>query len=133
LYKGSNTINREYAIGIRPDALLSVHISNGGQATDQCGAPSNTIPSLSVWHHIVGIWNGSHLSLYVNGQLENQSECSSLLGNFDSDLFFGTYGGSVEQYAYQGAIDDILIYDRVISEEEINTLYQSDRSLFKNR
>lgn len=51
---------------------------------------------------------------------------SALIGDFESGLFLGTYGGSIEEYAYQGAIDDIFIYSRVINECGINALYSGN-------
>lgn len=126
LYKGSNRNNREYAIGIRPDALLSIQINNNGDASAQYGTASNTIPDISEWYHVVGTWDGLHLSIYINGQLENRTDHNVMIGNFDSNLFFGGYGGSIEEYAYQGAIDDIFLYSRVINECEINALYSGE-------
>ena len=123
LYKGSDRSNREYAFGLRPDKLASVHISNEGSADVQYGTPSNTTIKLSEWVHIVGTWDGSFLSIYINGHLENQLIYSAIVGNYDSDLFIGTFGGAITEYAFQGVIDDIYIYNRVINLCEIEALY----------
>jgi hypothetical protein len=83
------------------------------------------------WYYVVGTWEiGSPLKLYVDGVLRGSSNS---LASFDiddhgNDLFIGknrtTYSWSPVGY-YDGKIDDVRVYNRVLSADEINYLYDS--------
>jgi len=126
LYKGSTRYNREYAVGIRLDTLASFHINNlGGWDSNQAGIWSNSKISNDTWYHIVGIWDGSQITIYVNGEYENTRNLSFTIGNYDSDLYIGTYGGKISEYAICGVIDDIRIYNRPLTANEVFNLYNA--------
>lgn len=131
LYKGSNTSNREYAMGIRVDRIAAGQINNLGTAAVQYGVLSNTSLNLNEWHHLTMTWNGQYISIYVNGIFESRKEYNVSVGNYNSNLYFGSYGGDITLYAFPGAIDDIFIYKRVINDCEIETLFSGD--IFEER
>jgi hypothetical protein len=66
------------------------------------------------------------MKLYINGALDKtgQSSCSSIF-NIDYPAFIGAYSnqGSGLNY-FDGAIDDVRIYDRALSIGEVQQLYQ---------
>jgi len=78
-----------------------------------------------VWHHLVGIYDGDVLSLYIDGELQATVEHSGAI-NENDDYFvnFGrnSQGGSDNRWWYDGAMDDIRIYNRVLSLEEIQRM-----------
>lgn len=124
LYKGSNQSNREYAIGIRLDSLSSFQINNQGEAHwNQFGVPSKSKVEEGRWFHITGTWNGTSCKIYINGNYENVTTPEVTIGNYDSDLYIGAYGGDVNQYAINAIIDDIRIYNRVLTDDEIDYIY----------
>lgn len=72
------------------------------------------------WHHVVVIRDGEESKIYVNGNLEQSRSgnggCPNLhLAEDVGDLFIGSY--------YTGKIDDILIYNRELSQAEVSELY----------
>jgi hypothetical protein len=75
------------------------------------------------WHHLVAVYNGSSRQnlLYVNGQLE-ASNPTSYSGNFisNSNLNLGYY---INGYFYNGIMDEIAIYHRVLDANEIGQHY----------
>ncbi len=124
LYKGSSTVNREYAIGVNASSLASFGIYNqGGYKEDQYGNPSETVIEDSVWYFIAGTWDGTTSKIYINGVLEHEIYPPAIIGNYNSDLYIGTYGSKISQYSINGVIDDVRIYNRALSSEEIETLY----------
>jgi PKD repeat protein len=129
LYKGSNTYNREYAMGIHADSLSSFQINNqGGYNLNQFGVHSESKVEEGKWFHITGTWDGTNCKIYINGIYENMTTPVVTIGNFNSDLYIGTYGGEINQYAINAVIDDIRIYNRVLSDSEINYLYSHNLS-----
>jgi hypothetical protein len=81
------------------------------------------------WYHLVCTWNGSSLKVYMNGQ---QIASSNTIGTprdtFD-DMVIGRY--SPDQL--NATVDEIRIYDRALSPEEIDASFNSgDWRLYHN-
>ena len=75
---------------------------------------------LNEWYQIVGTYDGSEQKLYVNGELDNTLAWSgSFTINSGAMLGRDIEGG---QY-FNGSMDDIRIYNRVLSAEEVELLY----------
>jgi len=77
------------------------------------------------WHHVaVTQRQGARIdevSFYVDGQLENQSGTSGggLINTGSSSVVLGNSGHSPGSYGFDGAIDDVRIYSRVLTQEDI--------------
>ena len=84
------------------------------------------------WYHVIGTWNGVQHSLYVNGIIDGQINNSNGISNQPLPDYFSIgsilYGGngttSFPSGAY-GAMDDIGIWNRPLTECEIQNLYTS--------
>jgi len=95
-----------------------------------------TVPiPLSVWNHVVVTWDGiSHnIEFYINGIKVNSDYSQN--GNrptriYDksSTLMIGASesGYTSPDYLFNGSIDEILTYTRVLTQEEILSLYYYD-------
>ncbi len=88
---------------------------------------SQTNLNLGTWCNIVGSWDGTSMRIYVNGILENSIVNPSFVqGSNIQDLFFGTMAASSTfPYWYNGKIDDIGIWNRDLTQQEITQLYTS--------
>jgi hypothetical protein len=72
------------------------------------------------WHHIVWTYNGSLTQVYVDGDPNGFSkEASGDLLTSSNPLYIGRYS---DRY-FNGLIDELMIYDRALSAEEIKNLY----------
>ena len=83
-----------------------------------------TITADNNWHHIVLIKNGSQfLKLYIDGLLVNTDDNieAETISN-ESDIYIGNRGNSTACF-YKGLIDDLRIYNRALSEAEIQELF----------
>ena len=69
------------------------------------------------WYHIVGLYDGSEMKLYVDGTLESAVKQG---GDVDQagELLFGTFGGE----KFIGRLDEVIFFDRGITEAEIAEL-----------
>ncbi|MDM8529971.1 glutaminyl-peptide cyclotransferase [Anaerolineales bacterium HSG25] len=77
------------------------------------------------WHYLVGQYDGTQSSLYINGKLvEERTDAQSAIAKNETQLFIGSDPHQPTVLFTQGAIDDIRIYNRVISPAEIETLHQ---------
>jgi len=81
---------------------------------------------LNAWINITSVYNGTSLKLYLNGVLDNEVQQSYTLSNSIQPLLIGKEFVSVDDNWYRwfkGAIDDIGIWNRALSEEEILGLF----------
>ena len=84
---------------------------------------------LNEWKNCVLIRKGTNISIYINGVLE-QKNVSSMTPNINNsaNLSFGArYYYSQTGQHFKGSIDDIGIWNRALSEEEIRILYSSEQ------
>ncbi|MEM6810916.1 MAG: LamG-like jellyroll fold domain-containing protein [Pseudomonadota bacterium] len=90
----------------------------------------NDIISTNQWTHVAATWDGSLLSsgmrLYVNGVETAYGVTSNGSGSVDSDSAFNlSISSSVSGSAITGNFDDVRIYNRVLSADEIQALYRA--------
>ncbi len=81
--------------------------------------------STNSWNYVVGVDNGGTLSLYINGVLYTNTT-ASLYVNVDASYFYlgkETYLGG--QNYLNGSLDDVRVYNRALSANEIQQLYSS--------
>ncbi len=81
------------------------------------------------WHHIAGTYDGSDVRLFVDGSeigTANAGPSAIAYGTtvFSGDLSIGSYGNTFSPLAdWRGDIDEVKIYDRALSGDEIISLY----------
>lgn len=96
------------------------------------GSTAVTIGSASAplgkWHHVVGQWNGSNGTLYVDGVLAGSTSFAAL-SSVLNPMYVGSFGGS---QGFKGIIDDVRFYNRVLSLSEVTSLYKSGATVIKN-
>lgn len=99
--------NFEFAIRTTP---------NGDRWVD-----STTIPQKDKWYLLVGTYDGADLKIYVNGNLENTASHGGDLVTSISDLNIGRR--TANDRFFNGIIDEVAIFDRALSESEIENIY----------
>ena len=78
----------------------------------------------NVWTHVAVIYNDSSWAMYINGNLEDSAEGHRITQS-SGGIAFGRKGEGVRDF-FSGAIDDIRIYDRPLTEDEIDALYHEN-------
>ena len=77
-------------------------------------------PAGGVWfHYAMVVENGNKWSLYIDGQLIETRQFTNANAWTTENINIGSYGNSS---FWNGAIDDVLIYERVLSASEISAL-----------
>ena len=106
--------------GTRPDPN-TISWSIGGNRTNL----GKTVIPYKTWHNYIYIFDGTSMKTYLDGILETQTAATGLISNNSSDLFIGKYiynGGKTHHFYYNGSMDDVRIYNRVLNSNEINAL-----------
>lgn len=90
-------------------------------------APSVVAQSITTfvpgtWYHLVGTYNGAEVKLYVNGNLE-ATVATALTINSTFPLRIGRLNSGIE--AFLGLIDEVSLYNRTLSQTEIQAIYNA--------
>lgn len=120
----------EFMLRKDPDswAILSRQTSIGSRF----GKFFNHTPTLSTWTHIVYSWDADSIRTYLNGVFQNSDATPS---NFtfvdDTSLIKIGYVEGVAGYSgtWKGFLDDIRIYNRAITKEEVGQLFENSVDL----
>ncbi len=91
-------------------------------ASSQESTVGTTVPLLNRWYHVVATSNSTGTKLYVDGVLEGSNIliCTNTGGAFD----IGRHLNS-DNYRINGGVDDVRIYSKALTPEEVKTLYES--------
>jgi len=96
---------------------IGIHVSIGQIEYDLSTKTNSWISS--TWHHIAATFDGTDIKIYVNGILENTAAHPGTHYASNS-VYFGIRTDG--QYAFDGKLDDIRIYDRALTSDEIAQL-----------
>ncbi|MEQ8358247.1 MAG: LamG-like jellyroll fold domain-containing protein [Cytophagales bacterium] len=79
------------------------------------------------WHSLIYVKDGLSLTMYIDGVLINQVTDNTSCGTGNSlPMYIGKRGGTLNPSHYRGKIDDIAIYNRALSDCEIQELLDID-------
>ena len=98
---------------------FSVSSSSGQALSLQSATPVTT----GVWYHVAGVRGPDFTQLYVNGQLESQTNASLPQDYGTSALFFGSSGLSYWDHKFAGMLDEVSLYNRALASGEIAAIY----------
>lgn len=95
-------------------------------STTQHFLVSNTLVEDSTWLHLVGTFDGDTLQLFLNGQSIGSKVISNTTLSYSAlslRLGLGIPTSSGNKTAWKGYMDEIRIYERALSNDEIKFLY----------
>ncbi|NOY63798.1 MAG: hypothetical protein GXO97_00115, partial [Nitrospirae bacterium] len=109
---GISINNSEFGVTIRPPSGCSSTILSGVK------------PIVGQWYHLVATSDGITAKIYVNGELKNSAPVDTNYIGSSSEV---RVGGEVccSQGDFHGLIDEVAIYKRVLTEEEIRQHYNN--------
>ena len=111
-----------HGVGDGPGRLFFEH-HNAGAIT---GLSSRGVYDDNVFHHAVVTLDPTGLArLYVDGALDHLRVLGTPLTNSDEDLLIGNNGGDGSWF--NGILDDVTIWSRTLSQEEIRSMYERQR------
>ncbi len=91
------------------------------------------LPDSGNWHHVAVTFDGTFEKVFVDGQLNNQENKMLFIKTAKSFILGGKNN---RQSSFSGAISSLQVYDRSLTEKEINSLYtnpaKSDLVIYLN-
>lgn len=100
------------------------HDANVGTGTTTVLAETPFNPVFNEWYNLTVVRSGSVFSIYVNGVLGNSETSNVALSNASAPLTIGR----AENFYAEGLIDELALYDRALSELEIQNIYNNSFS-----
>lgn len=85
--------------------------ANGGNVKD------------GLWHHVLGQKTSSALQIYVDGVSRGSISNSDTISYPTGDLYIGRHGNGGTAYDFKGLIDEVRVYNRALTSNEIAAHY----------
>ena len=139
-YSGNNVVGRiirsrffGYALTYRTDDDLvnfEVYTNSSTSSSSICYSQNKKMND-GIWHLIVGTFDGKDIRLFVDGAElgKETTPNSSIFYSSDGFIFFGRDGNnsSSETALFQGKVDDIAIWNRALTADEISKIYKGEK------
>jgi len=109
--KGDHT----YAIKHSTDNNIQFFIYDGGWFTVNAGVDSSFDGD---WRHVAGTYDGSELKIYIDGGIKATTTHEGTIDTGTDNLAIGTNTEETDRF-YNGAIDEVRIYNRALSTAEM--------------
>lgn len=108
------------AWGLTHDGREARFRMSDGAATTYSATCFNCL-SPQEWHHVVGVWNGSGIRVYVDGERGPvEVTKTGLTMSTTSSLDIGSSGVT----AFVGQVDDVTLYRQALTDEEVQFIYE---------
>jgi hypothetical protein len=118
-----------YQLRIQPYPYnkFEVSIGNGSNYTM---VSSLTTVNLNTWYFVAATADGSTVKIYVNGRVENSKSQIAPITSVNQFLVVGARDDNKQWL--NGTIDEVMIFNRSLTDDEIKFLYQEGLKKLKN-
>ena len=87
---------------------------------------ATNVIATNVWYHLAGVRGSNFIQLYVNGKFQGQvAATGAQYYNGSWPVYFGTTGQSYWDGKLNGMLDEVSIYNRALSSNEIAAIYNA--------
>ena len=125
LSKHYSYANCELLIRLRPDGYYSAEWNIGATYFDLSKEEGAELfkPSYSKFDFIVLRYDGNKAELFVNNILSARKYIKGEIVNNNKAIYLGSLSGFPKREAFIGALDELRIYNRALTNNEISQLY----------
>ena len=96
-------------------AAFHIRAANGGAKLEVLGDELSS----KEWIHLVGTWDGGALRVYVNGKLQDTVDAKGPPWASPEEVYIGADPGCGKRCQWNGIIDEVVIFDAVLSDDEV--------------
>jgi len=118
--KHDNYQNKEWQLYINP-YTQKYTFQVVDENTDTFSEVAGVAATIGKWTHIVGVYNNGKLQIYCDGVLTDSKTTDKIIRVTNAPIRIGNRADNVRYYG--GIIDEVLIYNRALSESEIKAIY----------
>lgn len=96
-----------------------------GDGIFHAGLESNSYAQRNSWQHIVATFDNTtkEAKIYINGNLDASTTLNGFTPNFQNTNNLRIGWGNSDDFAFDGKIDEVRIYNRILSAEQIKADY----------
>ncbi len=99
----------------------SIHYSFTSGGWKSFDAPTNVTDG--TWHHVAATYEQPNFKLYIDGVLDAEEAPNAVPESNGSPLYIG--GCDIGNYWMKGAIDEVVLFDRALSPDELAELIEN--------
>ena len=99
-------------------AAFHIRAANGGAKLEVLG---DEVPAKE-WVHLVGVWDGAQLHVYVNGKLQNSEDAKGPPWASPEEVYIGADPGCGMRCQWEGIIDEVVVFNVALSDDEVQKL-----------
>ncbi|MEI6752622.1 MAG: LamG-like jellyroll fold domain-containing protein [Paludibacter sp.] len=124
LSKAQDVVNRKYGmyVGHNNETRLGFELKTSNGVTDII---SENIP-IEQWHYVTETYDGKNLLWYIDGVIIKTLAWTGDIVSTTTDLSIGCFSDLTRSF-FKGNLDNIRIYNRALSSEEVSQLYNSEK------
>ena len=118
--KNNGAGNRSYSLWIGPEGMPHFSIYN---SSDVAQTGLGSAMATNTRNHIVGVWDGSNVKVYVNN-VPGAAVAATSIHSSTTTVTFGKIKASGSEGYFKGRLDEIRIYNRALPADEIQAHYE---------
>jgi hypothetical protein len=88
---------------------------------------SSTIATIGEWYHVAGVYDGSEIKTYVNGDLEASSLYSGAIPTTTDNFYIGVDASTWVEY-FNGSVEELSVWSKALTEAQIQTVMNDSLS-----
>ncbi|MEM7032275.1 MAG: LamG-like jellyroll fold domain-containing protein [Chloroflexota bacterium] len=120
----SNT-SRNYYLGLTNSNFIRYSLGNGSSGV--LDLTSTPIVPDNAWTHIVATYDGATMKIFINGQHNTSRAGPASIPTTTEPLTIGDTNEVSNAY-FSGEIDEVSLYNRALSDSEIQAIFAADSS-----
>ena len=115
---------RQWQLAAPIDRKIHAHVwLDGPSEVELVEFRSKSKYPIEDWVHVVQLWDGKKLSIYINGIFDSAVPAEGSLTSGDSPIFIGR----LDNHFVKGDMDNIRVYNRALTEEQVKALYEWEK------
>jgi hypothetical protein len=125
---GSGVNERAFEFDINDDGSIDFGLSADGTSTNSVWLTSNNTINANTWTHLAATSDGTTMKIYINGKQDlNTAVPPAGIHPSTTDLHIGKweYNTGIWAKPFNGTTDEVRIYNRALSAEEIKADYEA--------
>jgi len=115
-----------YLYNPQSKGIASFIVKEGSNGWGACWAQGTSDLRDGAWHHVVGVYTGSDITIWVDGVAEGTASCSSVAINYGSSPN-GEIGAKANANEFNGSLDQVGVWSRALTSQEVAALYGSGK------
>lgn len=130
--KGATSDGKGYGLAVTSPvdgSLASMQVYSTITGWESSKGTSNVVDGN--WHYLTGTFDGKKVKIYIDGNLENEADLNGTI-MYDADYDFVIGADSRASESFNGIIDEVRIYNRALTADEIYNNYLQEKLISKS-